>query len=181
MSDLLGFSLSLLFLIFGALNGALMLASPATYKRLSYRVAYWPYRLLHRAVEGPVPSRAGGPDLLYRLQGLGIFTVFSCGVALMLKMMMREVKKAPPASVATLPQAAHTGGIWPSVFLGLVFIAMGLLLLIKPEIAHHWTEMRMGKLEPKPSRKKLRIGAGILALCMIAFGLLAIYNGVRVP
>jgi hypothetical protein len=179
MFNLLGPSLSILILIFGALNGALMLASPATYRRLSFRIAYWPYRILHRSAEIPVASGARGPDFLYRLQGLGIFTAFSFGAGLMFKMLMREARQATPASVATLPHAVRTGGIWSSIFLGLIFIATGVLLLVKPEIGQYWTEMRMGKLEPKPTRKNLRIGSGILALCLFAFGLLAIWFGAR--
>jgi hypothetical protein len=178
MSNLMGFSLSLLILIFGALNGALMLTSPATYRRLSFRITYWPYRLLHRTSQIPVASSTRGPDFLYRLQGLGIFTVFSCMAGLMFKMVMREAQGATPAFVR-LPPTAHAGGIWSSIVLGLVFVATGVVLLLKPEIAQHWAEMRMGKLEPRPTRRDLRIASGVLAFCSIAFGLLAIWFGTR--
>ena len=179
MSGLLVFSLSLLVLIFGALNGAVMLVSPATHRRLSFQVTYWPYRLLHRTAEIPEASGAHGPEFLYRLQGLGIFTGFSLGAGLMFKMVIREAQNATPASVATLPPPGHTGGIWSSVFFGLIFIATGVVLLLKPEVSVYWAEMRMGKFKPKPTRKDLRVGSGMLALCSIAFGLLAIWFGVR--
>ena len=179
MSNLMGFSLSLLILIFGALNGALMLTSPAAYRRLSFRITYWPYHLLHRTSQIPVASSTRGPDFLYRLQGLGIFTVFSCMAGLMFKMVIREAQGATPASAPTLPPSAHSGSIWSSAFLGFFFIVTGVLLLLKPEIAQHWAEMRMGKLEPRPTRRGLRIASGVLAFCSIAFGLLAIWFGTR--
>jgi hypothetical protein len=179
MFNLLGPLLSLLILIFGALNGALMLASPITYRRLSYRVTYWPYRLLHRTAEIPVVDHARGPDLLTRLQGLGIFMMSGLMAGLMFNILMREGPKSTPASVGTVRQTVHRGGIWSSIPFSLFFIAMGVLLLLRPEITHHWAEMRMGKFERQPTRKSLRIGSGILAICLIASGLLGIWFGVR--
>lgn len=179
MFKLLGPSLSLLVLIFGALNGALMLASPATYRRLSFWVTYWPYRILHRTGEIPVVTGVRGRDFLYRLQGLGIFIVFSFMAGLMCKMLVREAQGAMPAPVPAIPQPPHAGGIWSPIFLGLVFIATGVVLLIEPEINQHWAEMKMGKFEPKPSRRYFQIGSRIFALCLIGFGLLVSWSGVR--
>jgi LPXTG-motif cell wall-anchored protein len=179
MTNPMFYAPALALLIFGAATGALMLMSPATSRRFNYWLTYWPYFLAHGSEERPTEDASRGPEFQYRLRGLLMFLMFSYLAGEVLYVAISGIGMAPAATTRALPQTGSANDLWPQIFMGLIFVSFAFWLLLKPETAHRWALDRLGRLRKEPTRREIRIGAGILALGFLAFGLHILWVGLK--
>lgn len=170
---------TLALLIFGAVNGAVMLISPVTSRRVNLWVTYRPDCLARGSEDRPTEDAVRGPEFQFRLRGLLIFLISSYLAGEVIDVVIPGIWKPPVAPTRALPQTTSPNDIWPQIFMGLIFITLAFWLLLKPEIVHHWTLDRMGKSRKEPTRKQIRTGAGILALCSLAVGSYILWVGLK--